>query len=93
MLLLWILINLNQRPNYAFGTSTNLLGLSVAVEMEDEQGDGTTNTWIDAWDASTSYDLNGMSVAIATDSAGDWAMSLGYEMLGFAASSTIENIS
>ncbi len=89
-------INLAQRPNYAFGTSTNLLGLTVAVEMEDTQvnSDGSDNdTWIDLWDAGTSYDLNGMSVAIATDSAGDWAMSLGYEILGFAASSTIENIS
>jgi hypothetical protein len=88
-------INLGQRPNYAFGTSTNLLGLTVAVEMEDTQStDGADNdTWIDLWDAGTSYDLNGMSVAIATDSAGDWAMSLGYELLGFAASSTIENIS
>ena len=88
-------INLAQRPNYAFGTSTNLLGLTVAVEMEDTQStDGVDNdTWIDLWDAGTSYDLNGMSVAIATDSAGDWAMSLGYELLGFAASSTIENVS
>ena len=85
-------ISLGQRPNYMFGTSTNLLGLTVAVEMEDEQGDGTTNTWIDAWDASTSYDLNGMSVGIATDDDGDWAMSLGYELLGFAASSTVQNV-
>jgi len=83
-------VNLNNRPNYAFGTSTNLLGLTVAVEMEDEAASGG---WIDLWDAGTSYDLNGMSVAIATDSAGDWAMSLGYELLGFAASSTIENVS
>ena len=86
-------INLAGRPNYAFGTSTNLLGLTIAVEMEDEQVDSGDNTWIDIWDASTSYDLNGMSVAIATDSAGDWAMSLGYELLGFSASSTIENVS
>jgi hypothetical protein len=28
-------INLGQRPNYAFGTSVDLLGLTVAVEMED----------------------------------------------------------
>ena len=82
-------INLGSRPNYAFGTSTNLLGLTVAIEMEDVQGD---DGYIDLWDAGTSYDLNGMSVAIATDSAGAWAMSLGYELLGFAASSTIENI-
>jgi len=82
-------INLGQRPNYAFGTSVDLLGLTVAVEMEDVQGD---DGYIDLWDAGTSYDLNGMSVAIATDSAGAWAMSLGYELLGFAASSTIENI-
>jgi hypothetical protein len=82
-------INLGQRPNYAFGTSTNLLGLTVALEMEDEQG---TVGYIDKWDAGTSYDLNGMSVAIATDSAGAWAMSLGYELMGFSASSVIENI-
>ena len=94
-------VNLNRRPNYAFGTSTNLLGLTIAVEIEDAQvgtadnGTGagdTANTWIDLWDAGTSYDLNGMSVAIATDSTSAWAMSLGYELLGFSASSTIENI-
>ena len=33
-----------------------------------------------------------MSVGIATDSGGDWAMSLGYELMGFAASSTVENV-
>ena len=82
-------INLGSRPNYAFGTSTNLLGLTVAIEMEDVQGD---DGYIDLWDAGTSYDLNGMSVAIATDSAGAWAMSLGYELLGFSMSSVIENI-
>ena len=82
-------INLGQRPNYAFGTSTNLLGLTVALEMEDEQDDVG---YIDNWDASTSYDLNGMSVGIATDSAGAWAMKLGYELLGFSASSVVENI-
>jgi hypothetical protein len=92
-------INLAGRPNYSFGTSTNLLGLTVAVEMEDEArtaaevAAGDANTWIDNWDASTSYDLNGMSVGIATDSGGDWAMSLGYELMGFAASSTVENVS
>jgi hypothetical protein len=92
-------VNLNRRPNYAFGTSTNLLGLTVAVEMEDvaltaaEKAAGNVdNNWIDLWDAGTSYDLNGMSVAIATDSTSAWAMSLGYELLGFSASSTIENI-
>ena len=85
-------INLGQRPNYAFGTSVDLLGLTFAVEMEDEQVTSGPNTWIDKWDASTSYDLNGMSVAIATDSAGAWAMSLGYELMGFSASSVIENI-
>ena len=85
-------VDLSQRPNYAFGTSTNLLGLTIAVEMEDEQGDGTTNTYIDKWDAGTSYDLNGMSVGIATDSAGAWAMSLGYELMGFSMSSVVENI-
>ena len=82
-------VNLGQRPNYAFGTSTNLLGLTVAVEMEDEQ---TTTGYIDKWDAGTSYDLNGMSVGIATDSAGAWAMSLGYELMGFSMSSVVENI-
>jgi hypothetical protein len=85
-------INLGERPNYSFGTTVDLLGLTIAVEIEDEQGDGTTNTWIDIWDAATTYDLNGMSVAIATDDDGDWAMSLGYELLGFSMSSTIENV-
>jgi hypothetical protein len=85
-------ISLAQRPNYAFGTSTNLLGLTIAVEMEDEQGDGTTNEYIDKWDAATSYDLNGMSVGIATDSTKAWAMSLGYELLGFSMSSVVENV-
>ena len=82
-------INLAGRPNYAFGTSTNLLGLTIAVEMEDEQG---TTGYIDKWDAATSYDLNGMSVGIATDSNKDWAMSLGYELLGFSMSSVVENV-
>ena len=87
-------INLSQRPNYAFGTSIDLLGLTFAVEMEDTQTtDGADNdTWIDLWDAGTSYDLNGMSVGIATDSAGAWAMSLGYELMGFSMSSVVENI-
>ena len=44
------------------------------------------------WDAATSYDLNGMTVAIATDSDRDWAMSLGYELLGFSMSSVVENV-
>ena len=85
-------INLGQRPNYAFGTSVDLLGLTFAVEMEDEQVTSGDNKYIDKWDAGTSYDLNGMSVAIATDSAGAWAMSLGYELLGFSMSSVVENI-
>ena len=85
-------INLGQRPNYAFGTSVDLLGLTFAVEMEDEQVTSGANAYIDKWDAATSYDLNGMSVAIATDSAGAWAMSLGYELLGFSMSSVVENI-
>ena len=87
-------INLSQRPNYAFGTSIELLGLTLAVEMEDTQTtDGADNdTWIDLWDAATSYDLNGMTVAIATDSDRDWAMSLGYELLGFSMSSVVENV-
>jgi hypothetical protein len=97
-------VNINQRPNYAFGTSVDLLGLSVAVEMEDEvevaddatttaDENAATNGYIDKWDAGTSYDLNGMSVAIATDSANDWAMSLGYELMGFSMTSVVENIS
>ena len=85
-------INLGQRPNYAFGTSVDLLGLTFAVEMEDEQVTSGDNKYIDKWDAGTSYDLNGMSVAIATDSDGAWAMSLGYELLGFSMSSVVENI-
>ena len=89
-------INLAGRPNYAFGTSIDLLGLTFAVEMEDQlqadQADTTANTYIDVWDAATSYDLNGMAVGIATDSAGDWAMSLGYELMGFSMSSVVENV-
>ena len=90
-------VNLNGRPNYAFGTSVDLLGLTIAVEMEDEYVDSDTattgmqNIYIDKWDAATSYDLNGMSVAIATDSNKDWAMSLGYELMGFSMSSVVEN--
>jgi hypothetical protein len=81
-------VNINQRPTYLFGTSVDLLGLSVAVEMEDTQG---VTGYIDEWDASTTYDLNGMSVGIATDSNNDWAMSLGYELLGFSMTSVVEN--
>jgi hypothetical protein len=90
-------ISLGQRPNYAFGTSIDLLGLTFAVEMEDEQkaSDAAAddpNTYIDKWDAATSYDLNGMSVGIATDSSKAWAMSLGYELMGFSMSSVVENV-
>jgi hypothetical protein len=83
-------VSLAGRPNYSFGTSIDLLGLTFAVEMEDEQND--PNTYIDVWDAATSYDFNGMAVGIATDSEGDWAMSLGYELLGFSMSSVVENV-
>jgi len=83
-------VSLAARPNYSFGTSIDLLGLTFAVEMEDEQND--PNTYIDVWDAATSYDFNGMAVGIATDSEGDWAMSLGYELMGFSMSSIIENV-
>jgi hypothetical protein len=86
-------VNLAQRPNYAFGTSVDLLGLTIAVEMEDEVGSTTDNPYIDKWDAATSYDLNGMSVAIATDSNRDWAMSAGYELMGFSMTSVVENVS
>jgi hypothetical protein len=82
-------IALAGRPNYSFGTSIDLLGLTMAVEMEDEQG---TEGYIDVWDAATSYDFNGMAVGIATDSGGDWAMSLGYELMGFSMSSIVENV-
>ena len=82
-------VSLAGRPNYSFGTSIDLLGLTMAVEMEDEQD---TVGYIDVWDAATSYDFNGMAVGIATDSEGDWAMSLGYELMGFAMSSVVENV-
>ena len=91
-------VNLAQRPNYAFGTSVDLLGLTIAVEMEDEvdpdlAADNAEDGYIDKWDAATSYDLNGMSVAIATDSNRDWAMTAGYELLGFSMTSVVENVS
>jgi hypothetical protein len=89
-------VSLAGRPNYSFGTSIDLLGLTFAVEMEDQlqadQADTTANTYIDVWDAATSYDFNGMAVGIATDSDGDWAMSLGYELMGFSMSSIVENV-
>jgi len=89
-------VSLAARPNYSFGTSIDLLGLTFAVEMEDQsqadQEDTTANTYIDVWDAATSYDFNGMAVGIATDSDGDWAMSLGYELMGFSMSSIVENV-
>ena len=89
-------VSLAGRPNYSFGTSIDLLGLTFAVEMEDQlqadQEDTTANTYIDVWDAATSYDFNGMAVGIATDSDGDWAMSLGYELMGFSMSSIVENV-
>jgi hypothetical protein len=91
-------VNLAQRPNYAFGTSVDLLGLTIAVEMEDEvdpnlAADNDEDGYIDKWDAATSYDLNGMSVAIATDSNRDWAMTAGYELMGFSMTSVVENVS
>jgi hypothetical protein len=84
-------VSLGGRPNYSFGTSIDLLGLTFAVEMEDEQG-GDPNTYIDVWDAATSYDFNGMAVGIATDSDNDWAMSLGYELMGFSMSTVVQNV-
>jgi hypothetical protein len=91
-------VNLAQRPNYAFGTSVDLLGLTIAVEMEDEVDPNLAavndeDGYIDKWDAATSYDLNGMSVAIATDSNRDWAMTAGYELMGFSMTSVVENVS
>jgi hypothetical protein len=77
------------RPNYMAGTTLDLMGLAVAVEIEDETGD---TTWIDNWDASTSYAIGDLAINAAFDSAGDWGLTASAAVAGFSATSVIENV-
>ena len=85
-------ITMGQRPNYMLGTSVDLMGLTVAVEMEDEYA-SSDNEYIDNWDMGTSYAIGDLAMDFVLDSAGDWAVSASASVAGFTASSVIENIS
>jgi hypothetical protein len=87
-------IALGSRPNYMLGTSVDLMGLTIAVEMEDEQpGDEDEgNTYIDNWDMGTSYAIGDMTLNAALDSDGDWAVKASAAVAGFSATSVIENV-
>ena len=83
------------------GTSVDLMGLTVAVEMEDAAvgdatngtgKDDTNNPYLDNWDMGTSYAIGDLSMDFVLDSAGDWAVSASASVAGFTASSVIENV-
>ena len=84
-------ITMGQRPNYMLGTSVDLMGLTVAVEMEDEYA-SSDNEYIDNWDMGTSYANGDLAMDFVLDSAGDWAVSASASVAGFTASSVIENV-
>jgi hypothetical protein len=87
-------IALGSRPNYMLGTSVDLMGLTIAVEMEDERpgADDEGNTYIDNWDMGTSYAIGDMTLNAALDSDGDWAVKASAAVAGFSATSVIENV-
>ena len=87
-------IALGSRPNYMLGTSVDLMGLTLAVEMEDERpgDDDEGNTYIDNWDMGTSYAIGDMTLNAALDSDGDWAVKASAAVAGFSATSVIENV-
>ena len=98
-------IKAGSRPNYMLGTTIDLMGLSVAVEIEDEAttttvvtntggtaGTQDENKYIDHWDMGTSYTLGDMQIDGVLDSAGDWALKASGSVAGFTATSIIENV-
>ena len=87
-------IALGSRPNYMLGTSVDLMGLTIAVEMEDERPgeEDEGNTYIDNWDMGTSYAIGDMTLNAALDSDGDWAVKASAAVAGFSATSVIENV-
>ena len=91
-------INLQQRPNYSIGTTFDMLGLAVTVEMEDEYTDsdlvtsGVQNIFIDKWDASATYSFDDLSVALSTDSSRDWGLSAAYDFAGTSFKTVIQNV-
>lgn len=88
-------LNTAGRPNYLLGTTVDLMGLSVAVEFEDDNAnsdDATNVMFIDAWDASTSYAIGDLAIDAALDSDGDWGLKASATVAGFAATSVIENV-
>ena len=85
-------IKMGSRPNYMLGTSVDLMGLTVAVEMEDETVSSGDNKYIDKWDMGTSYAIGDLSMNFVLDSASDWAVSASASVAGFTASSVIENV-
>ena len=85
-------IKMGSRPNYMLGTSVDVMGLTVAVEMEDETVSSGDNKYIDKWDMGTSYAIGDLSMDFVLDSAKDWAVSASASLAGFTASSVIENV-
>ena len=85
-------IKMGSRPNYMLGTSVDLMGLTVAVEMEDETVSSGDNKYIDKWDMGTSYAIGDLSMNFVLDSNSDWAVSASASVAGFTASSVIENV-
>lgn len=83
---------MGSRPNYMLGTSVDLMGLTVAVEMEDETVSSGDNKYIDKWDMGTSYAIGDLSMNFVLDSNSDWAVSASASVAGFTASSVIENV-
>jgi len=68
------------------------MGLTVAVEMEDETVSSGDNEYLDKWDLGTSYAIGDLSMDFVLDSAKDWAVSASASLAGFTASSVIENV-
>ena len=90
-------VNLSGRPNYLLGTSFDLFGLKVAVEIEDNVDPDSANEnpedgFIDHWDAATGLEWNGVALDVVTDSDGDWALGVGYALYGFTLETVLENV-
>jgi len=66
-------------PNFLVGTSVDLNGISVGLEVEGEVGTGQN---IDNWDLGMSYALGDVALGAAYDSANDWGLSMGAAVAG-----------
>lgn len=66
-------------PNFLVGTSVNLNGLSVGLEVEGEVGTGQN---VDNWDLGMAYTMGDVELGAAYDSANDWGLSMGAALAG-----------